>query len=100
MILTGEKIDAQEAWRLGAVDELVEPDRLMERALEIAKKIASQPPMAVRFAKKAVNLSVESSLAAGLLFEQVQSIYCLGSEDKNEAAAAFMEKRKPKYKGR
>lgn len=100
LLLTGEKFDAREAQRLGAVDEVVEPERLMERCMELANKIAAQPPMAVRFAKKAVNLSMESSLAAGLLFEQVQSIFSLGSEDKTEAASAFLEKRKPKFKGR
>lgn len=99
LLLTGDKIDAREALRIGAVDEVVEPERLLERAMELANKIASQPPMAVRFVKKAVNLSMESSLAAGMLFEQVQSIFSLGSEDKNEAASAFFEKRKPKFKG-
>jgi len=100
LILTGERFDAQEAGRLGVVDEVVEPERLMERAMELAEKIAAQPPMAVRFAKKAINLSMESSLAAGMLFEQVQSMYSLGSEDKTEAADAFLEKRKPQFKGR
>ncbi|NPV91905.1 MAG: enoyl-CoA hydratase/isomerase family protein [Firmicutes bacterium] len=100
LLLSGERFDAQEALRIGAVDEVVEPDRLMERAIKLANKIAAQPPMAVRFAKKAVNLAMESSLQAGLLFEQVQSIFSLGSEDKDEAAAAFLEKRAPHFKGR
>jgi Enoyl-CoA hydratase/carnithine racemase len=100
LLLTGEKFDAREALRLGVVDEVVEPDQLLERAMTIANKIASQPPMAVRFVKKAVNLAMESSLSAGMLFEQVQSIYALGSEDKDEAAAAFLEKRAPHFKGK
>ena len=100
LLLSGEKFDAQEALRIGAVDEVVVPDGLMQRALELANKIAAQPPMAVRFAKKAINLAMESSLQAGMLFEQVQSIYSLGSEDKAEAAAAFREKRKPHFTGR
>jgi len=100
LLFTGEKFDAQEALRIGVVDEVVESELLLERAMKLADKIASQPPMAIRFCKKAVNLSMESSLQAGLLFEQVQSIYCLGTEDKDEAAAAFLEKRMPKFKGR
>ncbi len=100
LLLTGEKFDAAEALRLRAVDEVVAPEQLLERALKLAGKIASQPPMAVRFVKKAVNLSMESSLQAGMLFEQVQSIYALGSEDKDEAAAAFLEKRAPRFKGK
>lgn len=100
LLLCGEKFDAQEALRLGVVDEVVETEQLMERAMTMANKIASQPPMSVRFAKKAINLAMESSLQAGMLFEQVQSIYSLGSEDKSEAAAAFLGKRTPHFKGR
>lgn len=100
LLLSGEQFNAQEALRIGAVDEVVEPDHLMERVMNLANKIAAQPPMGVRFAKKAVNLAMESSLGAGMLFEQVQSIWSLGSEDKDEAAAAFLEKRKPHFKGR
>lgn len=100
LLLTGEKFDAQEAFRIGVVDELVEPEHLLERAMVLANKIASQPPMAARIAKKAVNLAMESSLQAGMLFEQVQSIYTLGTADNKEAAAAFLEKRAPHFKGR
>jgi enoyl-CoA hydratase len=100
LLLTGEKFDAQEAFRIGVVDEVAEPERLLERAMALANKIASQPPMAVRLVKKAVNLAMESSLQAGMLFEQVQSIYALGTEDNKEAAAAFLEKRTPNFKGR
>lgn len=100
LLLSGERIDAKEALRIGLVDEVVSSEHLMERAMELANKISAQPPMAVRFAKKAVNLAMESSLQAGMLFEQVQSIFSLGTEDKREAAAAFLEKRAPQFKGR
>lgn len=100
LLLAGENFDAKEALRIGVVDEVVEAEDLLNRALNLARKIAGHPPMAVRFAKKAVNLAMESSIHAGLLFEQVQSIYSLGSEDKNEAANAFLEKRQPEFKGR
>jgi enoyl-CoA hydratase len=100
LLLGCERIDAAEAARIGLVDEVVEPGRLINRALELAGRIAAQPPMAVRFAKKAVNVAMESSLAAGLLYEQAQSVFCLGSADKNEAVSAFFEKRHPEFKGR
>jgi enoyl-CoA hydratase len=58
------------------------------------------PPMAVKFAKKAVNIAMESSLQAGLLYEQAQSAFCFGTEDIKEAVSAFFEKRKPQFKGR
>jgi enoyl-CoA hydratase len=100
LLLACENFDAQEALRIGVVDEVVEAENLLKRALNLAGKIARHPPMAVRFAKKAVNLAMESSTYAGMLFEQVQSIYSLGSEDKDEAANAFLEKRPAQFKGR
>lgn len=100
MLLGCEKIGAEEAFRIGLIDELVETEDLETRAMALAERIASQPPVAVCFAKKAVNLAMESSLAAGLLYEQTQAVYTLSSEDKTEAAAAFAEKRKPVFKGR
>ena len=100
LLLGGERFDAHEAARVGMVDEITEPEQLLERALELANKIAAQPHMSVRFAKKAVNLAMESSLTAGMLFEQVQSMFSLGTEDKKEATSAFLEKRTPQFKGR
>ncbi len=99
LMLSCETIDAQEAARIGLVDELLEPSQLMERAMKLANTIANQPPLAVRFGKTAVNLAMESSKNAGLLFEQVQSIFTLGTDDKNEAVAAFIEKRMPVFTG-
>lgn len=100
LILACETINAAEALRIGLVDEICSGEELLPRAFKLAKKIASKPPLAVMFAKKAINMAMESSLAAGLMFEQAQSMYCLGTEDKNEAVAAFFEKRKPNFKGR
>ncbi len=100
LLLGCERIGAGEALRIGLVEEVVEPDRLLERTLELAKKIAGKPPVAVRFAKKAINLAAESSMYAGLLFEQAQSVFCCGTDDKNEAINAFFEKRTPKFSGK
>jgi len=68
--------------------------------MSLAQRIAEKPPVAVRFAKKAINVAMESSLQAGLLYEQAQSVYCFQTEDMKEAVSAFFEKRKPQFKGR
>lgn len=99
LIMGCEEIDAAEASRIGLVEIVVPRDQLMERTLKLAKKMASLPPAAMRFAKKGINLAAESSVAAGLLFEQAQSAFCCDTEDLNEAIDAFFEKRKPEFKG-
>lgn len=100
LIIGCEEVDAQEAKAIGLVEIVVEPEELMDRAMKLARRIASLPPAAVKLAKKGINLAVESSMMAGLLFEQAQSIFCCGTEDQNEAIRAFFEKRKPQFKGR
>jgi enoyl-CoA hydratase len=100
LILACEEVDAQEARAIGLVDVVVEPGQLMERAIKMANRIAGMPPVAVRMAKKGINLAVESSRMAGLYFEQAQSTYCCGTEDQKEAIKAFFEKRKPVFNGR
>ena len=100
LILGCERIKVEEALRIGLVEEVVEPDKLMERALGLANIIASKPPVAVVFGKKAINLAAESSMHAGLLYEQAQSVFCCGTNDMDEAIAAFFEKRSPKFNGK
>ncbi|MGE5370881.1 MAG: enoyl-CoA hydratase/isomerase family protein [Solirubrobacterales bacterium] len=100
MIIGCEEIDAAEAKAIGMVDIVVEPEQLMERAMELANRIAGFPPVAVNLAKKGINLAQESSRMASLMFEQAQSIYCCGTEDQTEAVTAFFEKRKPVFKGK
>jgi enoyl-CoA hydratase len=100
LIIGCEELDAQEAKEIGLVEIVVEPEKLMERTMKLAHKIAGMPPVAVRMAKKGINLAVESSRMAGLLFEGAQSVYCCGTEDMKEAVNAFFEKRKPEFKGR
>jgi enoyl-CoA hydratase len=100
LIIGCEEIDAQEAKAIGLVEIVVEPDKLMERTMKLAHKIASMPPVSVFMAKRGINLAVESSRRAGLLFEGAQSVYCCGTEDMKEAVAAFFEKRKPEFHGR
>lgn len=98
MILSCDEIDATEAYRIGLVEYLVKPDELEAQTRRIAKRIAGLPPSALRFGKWGANVAAEGNTYAGLMFEQAQSIYCFGTEDKEEAVAAFIEKRKPLFK--
>jgi len=100
MILTGDFIDAQEAYRIGLVNEVVPAEDLMGRAMELAKKIASRPPLAVRYAKEAVNRSQEGDTASGFALESYLHALTCTTEDKREGVAAFLEKRKGKFKGK
>jgi len=99
MILTGDFIDAQEAYRIGLVNKVVPADRLMDEARAFAKKLASKSPLALRAAKDAVDYGLEMSLDLALEFENKLFAIVSGSADKAEGVAAFFEKRKPKWQG-
>jgi len=98
LIMGCEEIGAQEAFQIGLVEIVVKKEELIERAMKLAKRMTEMPPAAIRFAKKGINLAHESSVAAGLLFEQAQSTYCCGTQDQKEAIDAFFNKRKPTFK--
>lgn len=100
LILTGELIDASEAYRLGLVEELVEPGTVVERAIAIAEVIASRSPVAVAAAKEATRAAVSMPLAEGLALETALFQLCFGSEDKAEGVRAFLEKRAAHFPGR
>ena len=100
LILTGDFIDAQEAYRIGLVKKVLPQEELMEKAMELAKKIASRPPLAVRFAKEAVNRSQEGAAASGFALESYLHALSCTTEDKKEGVSAFLEKRKGKFKGK
>lgn len=100
MILTGNFIDAQEAHRIGLVNSVFSQDDLMDKAMELAQKIASRPPMAIRYAKEAVNRSQEGDGASGFSLESYLHALTCTTEDKKEGVAAFLEKRKGKFKGK
>ena len=89
MILTGEEVSAEEALRIGLVEVVVPLEDLEARVMKMAKTIARSPAAAVRFAKKGVNLTDEGGLHAGALFGQAQSTYCCGTEDLQNALAAY-----------
>jgi len=100
LVYSGEAIDAEEALRAGIVDEVVPREELMERSLSLAKKIASKSPLALKYAKQCMIKSQETLLEEGLQFEEEALKYLWGTEDKNEAVKAFLEKRKPVFKGK
>jgi enoyl-CoA hydratase len=100
MILTGEPITAHEAERLGLVTRVVPVELLLEEAKAIAKKIASKPLLAIRHAKEAVLKSANMGLDDGLEFERKSFYLLFASEDRKEGMKAFLEKRKPAFKGK
>src|ERR1700693_3682917 len=100
LILSGEMISAQEAYRIGLVNEIVPAADLITRAEAILKKIASNAPIAVKFALEATNKGVETSQAEGLLLEASHFGLCAATEDKKEGTTAFLEKRTPQFRGR
>ena len=100
MILSARQMDAAEAERSGLVSRVVPADKLIETALDVAKRIARQSPLAVKLNKDAVNAADESGLAAGLAYEQGVFHSIFAFEDAQEGVAAFLEKRKPSFKGK
>jgi len=100
LILTGEMIGADDALRLGLVEEVVEPDQLLDRALSIAQTIASKSPVAVSAAKEATRAALSLPLADGLKLETALFELCFSSEDKAEGVRAFLEKRAANFPGR
>jgi enoyl-CoA hydratase len=100
LIVSGEMISAQEAYRIGLVNEIVPGIDLITRAEAILNKIASNAPVAVRFALEAGNKGVETSQSEGLLLEASYFGLCAATEDKQEGTSAFLEKRAPRFHGR
>ncbi len=100
MILTGKRIGAEEARTLGLVSRVVPKEAYLEEAKKVATEIASKSPVAVRLAKMAVNKAFEMGLSEGLDFEREVFYLLFASEDKTEGMRAFMEKRKPEFKGK
>ena len=100
MILTGEPIHAREAHRLGLVARVVPNELLVEDALDLAAKIATKSPLALRLAKEAVNAAYEMSLTDALAHERRLFYLLFASDDQKEGMAAFLEKRDPDFTGR
>jgi len=100
MILTGEPVDAREALRIGLVSAVVPRDKLAAEAEAIADRIAERGPIAVRYAKEAVTRGLEMTLEQALRYETDLTIILQTTEDRAEGVRAFLDKRKPEFKGR
>jgi enoyl-CoA hydratase/carnithine racemase len=100
LVLTGRRIDAAEAARLGIVNEVVGGGEWLDRALELARRIARRPPIAARLAKQAVLAADETTLSAGLEHERRLYELSMATEDRIEGMDAFLQKRKPRFRGR
>lgn len=100
LILTGDIIDARTAFSIGLVNMVVPAADLEAKTMEIANRIAEKSPIALRMAKEAVKIASRSNLDEGLRREVDLFALCFSSEDKDEGVTAFLEKRKPSFKGR
>jgi enoyl-CoA hydratase len=99
VILTGRMLSAEEAHRSGLVARVVAGEAWLEEAKRVAREIAAKSTVAVRLAKEAVDKAFEMPLSAGLEFERRGFYLARASDDASEGLAAFVEKRKPRFKG-
>jgi enoyl-CoA hydratase len=100
MILTGQFIDANEAYRIGLVNKVVPVEIYLNEAVRLARQIAAQSPIAVQLAKESVLKAFEMPLQEALYFERKNFYMLFATEDQKEGMAAFVEKRTPDFKGK
>src|SRR5437764_5077262 len=100
LVFTGSMISASEAGRIGLVNRVVPPADLMPQVMELAAKIAKNPPGVLRLAKESIYRSLSSDLETAFARESAVQLECFHSEDFLEGVTAFTEKRKPQFKGR
>ena len=100
LVLSGEHINAQEAFRIGLIDQLVPKAELDAAVAKLCGKLASKSPIALAMGKEAINMGIQADLRTGLSIEARCFCMCFGSQDRVEGMTAFLEKRKPLFKGR
>ncbi|MBI3261755.1 MAG: enoyl-CoA hydratase, partial [Acidobacteria bacterium] len=100
MILTGAPITAEEAWRIGLVNRVVPAAELVPAARALAAELATKAPLAVRYAIEATNRGLEMTQAEGAFLETALFGLVASTEDMREGTKAFLEKRKPEFKGK
>ncbi|RTE65807.1 2,3-dehydroadipyl-CoA hydratase [Amphritea opalescens] len=100
LVLSGEFITAEQARDFGLVSEVTIPEMSYKRALKLAKTIAKKPPIAVRLAKESLLKAYETTLETGLNLERKAFTLLAATDDRREGIAAFMEKRRPEFKGK
>jgi enoyl-CoA hydratase/carnithine racemase len=99
LVLTGRRIDALEAQRIGIVNRVTKKREWLDNAVELAGVVARRPPIAVRLGKQAVLAAEETAMTAGLEHERRLYELAMATEDRGEGMTAFIEKRKPEFKG-
>jgi enoyl-CoA hydratase len=99
MIFTGRRLNAEEALRVGLISAVYSQDDLLPKAFELAETIAANAPVAVAAAKRAIAMIYDADLAAGLAFEEQSLALCFDTADQTEGMHAFIEKRKPEFRG-
>jgi enoyl-CoA hydratase/carnithine racemase len=100
LVLTGRRIDAHEAHRIGIVNQVASKKQWLDTAIELAELVARRPPIAARLAKQAVLAAEETALSAGLDHERRLYELAMATEDRLEGMDAFLEKRRPEFRGR
>ena len=100
LVLSGEHINAQEAFRIGLIDQLVPKAELDAAVAKLCGKLASKSPIALAMGKEAINMGIQADLRTGLSIEARCFCMCFGSQDRVEGMTAFLEKRKPVFTGR
>jgi enoyl-CoA hydratase len=99
MVLNNRHLSAEEAYQFGLINKVVPLDEYLATAMEMAESIAAMPPLAVRIGKEMVNQAFETSLSQGLADERRSFYFLFSSQDQKEGMQAFIEKRKPEWKG-
>ncbi len=100
LIYTAKLISGEEAERIGLVNQVVEPDELMDTAMAMAKQIAAQAPLAVRYSKEAINRSLDVDIDTGNSIEAAYFGLCFATEDQKNGMKAFLNKEKAEFKGK
>lgn len=99
LIYTAELLSADEARAIGLVNRVVAPEALLETAFAVARKIGAHPPLAIQFAKRAINLGMQVDIDSGMEFERYAAAMLVDTEDRREGMRAFVEKRPAVFKG-
>lgn len=100
MLLTGEPVPAPRALEMGLISELAEDGGALARAIDIARRIAAQPPIAARLIKELVREGADAPLASAMAFERRAMALLFATDDRREGVSAFLEKRPPRFHGR
>lgn len=100
MVLSGEPINAARALQAGLVSEITAPEATLERAQQVARKIARHAPLALQQARESLLKAFDTDLTSGLQYERKSFCLLAATEDRNEGIAAFLEKRRPQFTGK